>query len=240
MVSQVSIVRPDSNTTRSAFYLLYPSTLTNVTETLGIKGTITSTKKSLVLAMLQKSIPSEFPDVSSIRHYPADWVDSLRKLVGDNLRYQRAARYFKFPPDLLETLQQCPFSVFNEISRYHPLGALNGSDGEKPVEDIETIELVELLTRKRPLPPPGLQAHRLDWRERHPFPAGIMLVHADSWPREGEDVPEFMGMRDLDIMFFRYGSPSVKKGLYRGEDAPVIHQVFPFSEFWARYRANKS
>src|SRR4051794_2954327 len=101
--------------TGSALFLLYPSTLTNITDSLGLKlPTNSGGKPSMIIVVLQKVIPLEFPDVGNVAQYPIEWSNGLRKLVGDQSYYQRTARYFGIEPKVLEILQDCPFSIYNE------------------------------------------------------------------------------------------------------------------------------
>lgn len=224
-------------TSRTAFILLYPSTLTNVNDTLGLKLPSSGNGKTqMVLAMLQKAVPRDFPDLSQIPRYPPEWVVGLRTTIGDHPFYQRTARYFGIEPALLEFLQDCPFSIYNTHSSRYPFvrNSLSSSGARKsaidinvaPEEDIETRALVALLTRERGVGPGGLQSYRMDWRVHDPSPAPVMFIHANAWLHGTGDVPSFMQMRNRKIRFFRYGKPSAKTGL-TGGDNHMIHEVFP-------------
>lgn len=90
-----------------------------------------------------------------------------------------------------------------------------------PEEDIETRDLVALLTRKRTIEPGTMEAYRMDWRERPPAP--IMYIHANAWLEETGNLPAYMRMRDEGIRFFRFGAAS----LAAGKDSHKIYEVFP-------------
>jgi hypothetical protein len=186
----------------------------------------------MILVMLQKVIPRSFPDFKSIPTYPPHWSDDLHRLVGDHLQYQRAARYFAIAPELLDALQQCPFSIFNNYSRYHQLDhrlVTHSPEvpGVDPSEDIETRELVALLTRKRELDPDGLMAKRFDWRTERPPP--VMFIHSNAWLQEVGDIPAFMNMRDTRTRFFKFGTVAAAQSFW-GNDYR-LHEVFPIGAF---------
>lgn len=179
----------------------------------------------MIIVVLQKVIPLEFPDVGNVAQYPIEWSNGLRKLVGDQSYYQRTARYFGIEPKVLEILQDCPFSIYNEYSRSHAFTRTSSTDSQvAPEEDIETRALVALLTRERPIKPDDLQAFRMDWRDQNPAP--IMFIHANAWVQETGDLPAFMRMRDQPIRFYRYGRPSVKSGFAGGDDHQ-LYEVYP-------------
>jgi hypothetical protein len=186
----------------------------------------------MILLMLQKAIPRSFPDMTLAPAYPSHWLDDLRRLVGNHPQYQRAARYFAIDPELLAILQQCPFSVFNNHSRYHHLDHRTnnpGLPGVDPSEDIETRELVALLTRKRDLEPDDLMAKRFDWRTERPPP--VMFIHANAWLQETGEIPAFMHMRDSRTRFFKFGTVAGAESLW-GTDYR-LHEVFTIGAFLA-------
>lgn len=229
--SKVAVIPLDK--TRSAFFVLYPSNLANITVSLNISIPHTP-KPSMILVMLQKVIPRSFPNIKSIPPYPHHWSDDLRRLVGDHPQYQRAARYFAIEPTLLDALQQCPFSVFNNYSRTHQLDhrlvTFNPDvPGVDPSEDIETRELVALLTRKRVLEPDSLIAKRFDWRTERPPP--VMFIHANAWLQEGGDIPAFMSMRDTRTRFFKFGTVAGAQSFWSNDYQ--LHEVFPLGTFFS-------
>lgn len=175
-----------------------------------------------MVMMLQKRIRRGYRDIlNHLSPLSFEEVDNLNDLLGNAPIFQATARYFGASAEFLRFHHQCAFSVYNQHSSLAPFDSSESSGrytvrGVSEAEDVETRELVSLLTQPRGIS----KAVRIDWRSKA---SSVMFIHQNCWLDFQGPVPGYLGHRfNTATRFYLFGL-----GAGGGEGSQKLQEIFP-------------